>query len=388
MLYAVTSGLQAALMVPTEVLAAQHARTLHRLLAPLGISSVLLTSSVTGSERRRTLERLADGSAQIAIGTHALIQKDVNFKALTMVVVDEQHRFGVLQRATLRTKGTTPDILIMTATPIPRTLGLTVFGDLDVSVIDELPPGRRPITTRVIFARQRDKLYQQIAHEAAAGRQIYIIYPLVEESESVDLQAATVAAEELRTNVFPGIRIGLLHGRMKHEEKQAVLQAFSAGQVPVLVSTTVIEVGIDVANATIMVIENAERFGMAQLHQLRGRVGRGVWPSYCYLVAGEKVTEMAKRRLKALEQSQDGFRIAEEDLAIRGPGEFLGTRQAGQVDGTLLAIIRHPDLLDLARNDAERLLQRVVEARKPLPDPLLVELRRAWRDRFALMTVG
>jgi len=208
------------------------------------------------------------------------------------------------------------------------------------------------------------------------------------ESESVDLQAATVAAEELRTNVFPGIRIGLLHGRMKHEEKQAVLQAFSAGQVPVLVSTTVIEVGIDVANATIMVIENAERFGMAQLHQLRGRVGRGVWPSYCYLVAGEKVTEMAKRRLKALEQSQDGFRIAEEDLAIRGPGEFLGTRQAGQVDGTLLAIIRHPDLLDLARNDAERLLQRVVEARKPLPDPLLVELRRAWRDRFALMTVG
>jgi ATP-dependent DNA helicase RecG len=388
MLHVIDSGFQAALMVPTEVLAEQHGHNMKRLLEPFGIEVGLLVSGLPPREKRACREAVAAGTIRLVVGTHALIQRRVEFRELGLVVVDEQHRFGVLQRAGLREKGWNPDVLIMTATPIPRTLGLTVFGDLDISVIDELPRGRRPITTRLVSPSRRETIYRRIREEVARGHQAFIIYPLIEESESSDLQAATTMAGRLQEEVFPDLRIGLLHGRLSSAEKQRVLGALMAGEIQVLVATTVIEVGIDVARATVIVIENAERFGLAQLHQLRGRVGRGDLPSYCFLVPGGRLGRDARRRLEVLEQTQDGFRIAEEDLAIRGPGEFLGTRQSGRVDVALWNVIRHPDLLPLAHEDATAYLRDSVRARRVFPAPLRRALAGRWSERYALVAVG
>jgi ATP-dependent DNA helicase RecG len=287
------------------------------------------------------------------VGTQALIQEGVAFKNLGLVVIDEQHRFGVMQRAALRERGMNPDVLVMTATPIPRSLAMTVYGDLDVSIIDELPPGRTPIETRVFGEEGRQEVKKLIAREVRAGRQIYVVYPLVEESEKMDLRDATRRYEYLRDQVFPKFSVGLLHGRMKPEEKEEVMRRFIAGEIQILVSTTVIEVGVDVPNASVMVVEHAERFGLSQLHQLRGRVGRGAEKSFCMLLASEKQTEVARERLGIMEETNDGFRIAEKDLEIRGPGEVMGTRQAGLPEFRIANLVRDLDILQHARREAE-----------------------------------
>ncbi|MFQ5465886.1 MAG: ATP-dependent DNA helicase RecG, partial [Thermodesulfobacteriota bacterium] len=331
-LRAVEAGYQAAIMAPTEILAEQHYLGVHSYAEALGIRPVLLTGRLTAAERRSALKLAARGEADLIVGTHALIQKDVEFKKLGLVVIDEQHRFGVAQRATLRTKvasdgSVSPDVLIMTATPIPRTLSMTVFGDLDVSIIDELPPGRHPVATRIVREKDRARAYDVISREVRAGGQAYIVYPLVEESEELSLKDATNMKEHLASRVFTEFRVGLLHGRMKSADKEAVMRSFKDGEVDILVATTVIEVGVDVPGATVMLVEHAERFGLAQLHQLRGRVGRGSRPATCLLLAQWTRSEDTYRRLRVMETTQDGFRIAEEDLKIRGPGDFIGTRQ-------------------------------------------------------------
>src|SRR5712692_6853607 len=355
MLVAVGSGLQAALMAPTEILAEQHYLNLHGLLEPLGVTCVLLVGG-RGKKREAALAAIADGSAGIVIGTHARIQQGVRFHKLGLAVIDEQHKFGVLQRAILKEKGYAPDVLVMTATPIPRTLALTVYGDLDLSVIDAMPPGRTPIRSLLFAEGQRARAYRLIEDELAQGRQAYVVFPLVAESEKVDLQAAITGAERLQQEVFPKWTVGLIHGRMKAEQKDRVMADFKAGRIQVLVATTVIEVGIDVSNATAMLIEHADRFGLAQLHQLRGRVGRGAHQSYCFLMGPHRLSEEARRRLEALVKSHDGFVIAEEDLRIRGPGEFFGTRQWGPSDLRVANLIRDAKILDEARAEATRLL--------------------------------
>jgi ATP-dependent DNA helicase RecG len=388
MLLAIESGHQAAMMVPTEILAEQHALTIQQLVAPLGVQVALLTSASKGVRRRRLLETIGVGEAQLIVGTHALIQEAVGFHALGLVVIDEQHRFGVLQRATLKKKGYQPDVLVMTATPIPRTLAMTVYGDLDVSVIDQLPPGRVPIITRLYYESQRSEAYGLIRRELQQGRQVYVVYPLIEESEKVDLRAATEMAEQLQHEVFPAFRVGLLHGRLKSEEKEGIMRAFSAGEIRVLVSTTVIEVGVDVPNAAVMLVEHAERFGLAQLHQLRGRVGRDSRQAYCLLMAQFPMSEDARQRLDALTASHDGFVIAERDLEIRGPGEFLGTRQSGIPELRVAHLIRDQRVLAEARREAFAL----VEADPALSLPEHTALRQAlegrWQQKFELMSVG
>ncbi|MGH7385382.1 MAG: ATP-dependent DNA helicase RecG, partial [Candidatus Rokuibacteriota bacterium] len=338
-LIAVESGYQAALMAPTEILAEQHLMTLTQLLQPLDVEVALLTNAVKGKARERVLAAVEAGDIGCVVGTHALVQEKVKFHRLGLAVVDEQHRFGVNQRATLKRKGESPDVLVMTATPIPRTLALTLYGDLEVSVIDELPPGRRPVVTRARPGSARGKIYRFLREQVAEGRQVYVVCPLVEESEAVDLQAATEMAERLRREVFTDLRIGLLHGRMPFAEKDRVMGEFKAGVLHVLVSTTVIEVGIDVPNASVMVVEHAERFGLSQLHQLRGRVGRGPWKSYCILLSGAS-SEEAKRRLQAMTETGDGFKIAEADLSLRGPGDFFGTRQSGLPEFRVADLLR------------------------------------------------
>ncbi|MGH2659466.1 MAG: ATP-dependent DNA helicase RecG [Actinomycetota bacterium] len=388
LLTAVEAGYQGVLMVPTEILAEQHLVTLRGLLEPLGVPVVLLTSGLKGRDRDAAQAAVRDGTAPIVVGTHALIQEGVAFHRLGLCVVDEQHRFGVLQRASLRSKGQHPDVLVMTATPIPRTLALTLYGDLDVSVLDELPPGRQAIQTVWRSEAKRPQIYEFMRRELEHGGQAYVVYPLVEETEASDLRAATAMAGRLAGDVFPEYRVGLVHGRMGFEAKDAVMRAFKAGEVRILVATTVIEVGIDVPNATVMLIEHAERFGLAQLHQLRGRVGRGRARSYCILLASGLLSDEAQRRLQAMGETQDGFRIAEVDLEIRGPGEFFGTRQAGLPEFRVANLLTDGRLLEAARLDALAVIERDSGLRLAEHRALREALLARWRGGLDLASIG
>jgi ATP-dependent DNA helicase RecG len=387
-LVAVENGYQVAIMAPTEILAEQHWLTIHRWCAELGLETVLITAGMKGKVKSGVLARVADGSAQIVIGTHAVIQDKVDFARLGLGIIDEQHRFGVLQRGVLKKKGLNPDILVMTATPIPRTLAMTLFGDLSLSVIDELPPGRKPVETRIFFESRRSQVYGMIRDEIARGHQAYIIYPLVEETEKSDLKAASQMAEHLGSEVFPGLRIGLLHGRLSPEEKETVMASFKSRELDLLVSTTVIEVGIDVPNATLMVIEHAERFGLSQLHQLRGRVGRGAAESRCILLTPGRLTEDGEKRLRVMESTGDGFRIAEADLEIRGPGDFLGTRQSGLPDFRVANILRDGTILEQARQAAFGLLETDPGLSSAGNAQIREELVRRWGQRLELAAIG
>ncbi len=357
MLLCVDNGHQAALMAPTEILAEQHARTLIRLAEPLGVRVALLTGSRNGSARKRALLETASGMAQLIVGTHALIQDDVAYASLGLAIIDEQHRFGVEQRARLRRKSPVLDTLVMTATPIPRTLAIVGYGDMDLSVIRELPPGRQPITTVWRRENKREEIFRFVRQQVDKGAQAYVVYPLVEESEKLDLRAAEEAHAELCATALHGVPTGLLHGRMKGPEKDAVMKAFLSGELRVLVSTTVIEVGVDNPRATLMVVEQAERFGLAQLHQLRGRVGRGEGKSWCILVAGPALSQEGRSRLETMAATQDGFLIAEADLRMRGTGDFFGTRQSGLPEFRIADILRDTDLLVEARDAAFGLVE-------------------------------
>jgi ATP-dependent DNA helicase RecG len=401
MLVAVHNGYQAALMVPTELLAEQHCGTLSRLLVDLPVNIRLLTGAQKSRTRRDVLEDLRTGGAEIVVGTHALFESDVAFARLGLVVIDEQHRFGVRQRASLREKGATPDVLVMTATPIPRTLSLTLFGDLDVSVIDELPKNRRPIRTVLKGEGEMPSIAAFVRDEINAGRQAYFVYPLIEESEKLDLKAATAHLTHLRGTWFPGVRVELVHGRIPRDERDALMRRFRDGEIDILVATTVIEVGIDVPNATVMVIENAERFGLAQLHQLRGRVGRGAQQSTCILVTKDwkakaashpsSATDDAARdrtRLATMTETTDGFRIAEVDLRLRGPGDFFGTRQSGVPAFRVADIVADTDILQSARDDAFALVERDAMLRDPDHLPLAHHLRSHEHDALQLLNIA
>jgi len=387
-LYVVECGYQAAIMAPTEVLAEQHFLNLHRWLEPLGIKAALLTSNVKGSEREDLYQRIKNGDVQLVIGTHAVIQEAVEFHRLGLAIIDEQHKFGVVQRGLLKKKGGNPDVLVMTATPIPRTLAMTIYGDLDVSIIDEMPPGRMPVETKVFPESARAKVYRIVEEEVRKGRQAFVVYPLVEESEKLDLRDATRMAQHLQKEVFPDFRIGLLHGRMKSDEKEAIMMEFKEGRIQILVATTVIEVGIDIPNASAMVVEHAERFGLSQLHQLRGRIGRGRYPSRCILLAQYRSSEEAKGRLRAMEKTTDGFKIAEEDLALRGPGEFFGIRQSGLPDFRVAHIIRDTPILIEARKEAFRLIQEDPEMVHPSHAGVKDILIKRWKGKMELATIG
>ncbi|MEO8042285.1 MAG: ATP-dependent DNA helicase RecG [Acidobacteriota bacterium] len=384
MFAAIENGYQAVLMAPTEILADQHARNAEHIFANTSYKVGLLKGSMRAAEKRKAQEAIASGDAQIIIGTHAVIQDAVKFEKLGLAVIDEQHRFGVLQRSALRSLGYNPDILVMTATPIPRSLAMTVYGDLDVSVIDELPPGRTPVKTVVVGEDRREGVYRGMVREIEQGRQVYVVYPLIEESEKVDLKAATKMFEELRDKIFPLYKVGLLHGKMKPGEKDEIMRQFVSGELNILVSTTVIEVGVDVPNASLMVIEHAERFGLSQLHQLRGRVGRGSEQSFCVLLTGDKKTAVAKERLGIMEETSDGFRIAEKDLEIRGQGELLGTRQSGIQSFKIANIIRDLEILDDARLSAETFLG---PKRKSKETERLIERVRG-NPQFGLANIG
>jgi len=386
-LVAVESGYQAAFMAPTEILAEQHLMTLRTLLEPLGVRVALLTNAIKSKARERLLGDAAGGGIGCVVGTHALIQEGVRFDRLGLVVVDEQHRFGVAQRATLRGKGERPDVLVMTATPIPRTLALTLYGDLDVSVLDELPPGRKPVVTVARPEAKRARIYDFLRGQIVSGRQVYVVCPLVEESEASDLRAATEMAERLQRDVFPDFRVGLLHGRMSFPDKERVMDEFKAGRLDVLVSTTVIEVGIDVPNASVMLVEHAERFGLSQLHQLRGRVGRGSWKSYCVLLSAASSDE-ARRRIDAMTGTNDGFRIAEVDLSLRGPGDFFGTRQSGLPAFRVADLIRDGAVLEEARRDAFALVARDPQLLHPAHRGLRAAVLARWRGKLGLAGVG
>jgi ATP-dependent DNA helicase RecG len=404
---AIENGFQAALMAPTEILAVQHFLAARRIFAKAGYKAELLISGMKPAEKRAARERVRTGEAQLVIGTHALIEPDVQFERLGLVIVDEQHRFGVLQRQKLIEKGSPaaagrsgtryPDVLVMTATPIPRTLALTLYGDLDTSTIDEMPPGRTPVETRWTTEMHLAGVWKFVGEQVRAGRQAYVVYPVIEESK-LELKAALVEYERLAKHVFPKLRLGLLHGRLRSEEKESVMERFRRGEIDILVSTTVIEVGVDVANATVMVIEHAERFGLAQLHQLRGRIGRGAHKSHCILVAPKKFAEddsgHAKIRLETMARTSDGFEIAEIDLELRGPGEFFGTRQHGELGFHLANPLRDRELLELARREAFTLSESAdgagasaATAKETLRE-LLDYLGPRWRKRYQLATVG
>ncbi len=391
LLVAVENGSQGAFLVPTEILAEQHYRNFQRLFAERGAPYriALLTGSVRGAGRRRALEGLESGAIELVVGTHALFDENVRFRRLGLVVVDEQHRFGVLQRAALAEKGLHPDVLVMTATPIPRSLALTVYGDLDVSVIDQLPPGRLPVKTLVREEADRDRVYRGVRSEVEKGRQAYVVVPLVEATERSDLKAATAFARQVEERYFRDLRVGLLHGRMKAADKDRVMSEFARGRIHVLVATTVVEVGVDVPNATVMVVEHAERFGLSQLHQLRGRVGRGGARSYCILMVGEGVkTREAVERLRIMTETQDGFRIAEKDLQLRGPGSVFGTDQHGLSDLQFLAVaLGNPRLIEAARAEALALVSGG-DASRDAARRALAALRPGWRRRFELAGVG
>jgi ATP-dependent DNA helicase RecG len=380
---AMENGLQAAFMAPTEILAAQHYSNIARLLASSRFRVDLLTGSTPGLHKHTLLAHIERGSTHLIVGTHALVQEKVKFHALGFVVIDEQHRFGVAQRAALRGKGLRPDVLLMTATPIPRTLALTDYSELDVSKITDLPPGRKPVRTWVKPESRRDEIYQLIREQLDAGRQAYVIYPLVEESEKIDLKSATEMADHLQTEVFPAYKVALLHGRMKQDVKDRVMFAFAKGQIHILVSTTVVEVGVDVANASIMVVEHAERFGLSQLHQLRGRVGRGPWESHCILLYQAPWTDDARERLKAMASTSDGFVIAERDLELRGPGDFFGTRQSGLPRLRTGDLVRDRDIMEQAHREARDL----VDAGNLTPE-LMTFVEERWQQQFGLIEVG
>ncbi len=387
-LIAVENGYQAAVMAPTEILAQQHYRTACELTGALGFSTALLTGRMGKKQKAALYSELKAGHIQVLFGTHALIQEGVEFQRLGVTVIDEQHRFGVVQRATLREKGESPHLLVMTATPIPRTLAMTVYGDLDISVLDEMPHGRIPIRTKIFTDSDRERFYEALRKLLEKGDQAFVVYPLVEESQKMDLLDATRMAEKLQKDIFPEITVGLIHGRMPGKEKDEVMEKFRAGEIRLLVATTVIEVGIDVPAASVMVIEHAERFGLSQLHQLRGRVGRGKKQSYCFLVNGVSGSGVARRRLKVMEETVDGFRIAEEDLAIRGPGEFLGTRQSGFPDFLLADIIRDVKILQAAREEAFALVEKDPDLSRAEHRPTMKEVLRRWKGRLKLARIG
>ena len=398
---AMENGYQVALMAPTEILAQQHYFSARRILESAGYRVVLLTGSMEDDRKRETRRHIAQGNAQLVIGTHALIEQKVEFAKLGMVIVDEQHRFGVLQRFKLMKKSSDaqvepnsaaspePDVLVMTATPIPRTLALTLYGDLDVSVIDEMPPGRTPIVTRCVSDERSTEVWDFARKQAAAGHQTYVVYPVIEENEETELKAAMKMYKELSKSIFPDLRVGVLHGRMEPDLKEQVMRLFQKGELDILVSTTVIEVGVDVANATMMVIEHAERFGLAQLHQLRGRIGRGAAKSYCVLMTGGKVSEDGERRLDAMVRTNDGFQIAELDLELRGPGEFFGTRQAGMPSFQVANLIRDRQLLEAAKREAAAVLSGPgAEITQGEIDAALRHMRTRWHKSYGLVEVG
>jgi ATP-dependent DNA helicase RecG len=382
---ALENGYQVAILAPTEILAAQHFFSLKPLLQKLGYVVALLTGSSTAREKLKLKEMLRMGMINVAIGTHALLTKDVEFAKLGFVVIDEQHRFGVMQRFELVQKGVTPDVLVMTATPIPRTLAMTLYGDLDVSVIDELPPGRKKIVTKHFTADRIELAYSAVRREIDLGRQAYVVYPVIEESETQAMKAAQQMYEHLSSQVFPDVQVGLLHGRLGTAEKESAMEAFKSGRTKILVSTTVIEVGVDVPNATVMLVEQAERFGLSQLHQLRGRVGRGAEQSYCLLMT-EKMNDAAKERIRTLVDSQDGFAIAEMDLKLRGPGEFFGTKQSGLPSLRIANILRDPDILSAARNEARAFVEH-----PPSHEAFAAAveyIKNHWQRRYGLVQVG
>jgi ATP-dependent DNA helicase RecG len=382
---AIENGYQVAVLAPTEILAAQHGLYFKQILSRLGYVTLLLTGSFTSREKVQLKKLVAEGLAHVVIGTHALLEKDVEFQKLGLAVVDEQHRFGVMQRLGLVQKGVHPDVLVMTATPIPRTLAMTLYGDLDVSVIDEPPPGRKPIITKHATADAIERVYSFVKQQIEEGRQAYVVYPVIEESETQAMKAAQKMHEHLSHEVFPTLEVGLMHGRLGADEKEAVMQRFKDGKIQILVSTTVIEVGVDVPNASVMVVEQAERFGLAQLHQLRGRVGRGAAQSYCILVT-EKVNDAARERIRTLVESTDGFYIAEMDLKLRGPGEFFGTKQSGLPSLRIANILRDTEILEVARREATDFV-----AKPPAEEDLrraVAYIRDHWQRRYGLVTVG
>ncbi len=382
---ALENGYQVAVMAPTEILAAQHYFYFKNLLEPAGYSVALLTGSGRARKKAKRKALIAEGEARVVVGTHALISKDVAFHNLGLVVVDEQHRFGVMQRFGLLAKGKHPDVLVMTATPIPRTLALTVYGDLDVSIIDELPPGRRPIVTRHAGEEVSDKVYGFLRKQVEKGRQVYVVCPLIEESDTKAVKAASKLYEHLAETVFADLEVALLHGRLKSPEKESVMEDFKKGRVQILVATTVIEVGVDVPNATVMLIEHAETFGLAQLHQLRGRVGRGAEKSYCVLLTGE-MNETAAERIRTMVETQDGFRIAETDLQLRGPGEFFGTKQSGLPAFRVANLVRDRDLLENARGEAGAFIENPEKADEV--QALVRYIQGKWQRRYGLVKVG
>jgi ATP-dependent DNA helicase RecG len=415
---AIENGSQVALMAPTEILAQQHYFSARRILENAGYRIVLLTGSLEADRKREVRRHIAQGNAQLVIGTHALLEEKVEFARLGLVIVDEQHRFGVLQRLKLMRKsgdtenayvGTAapgrpaerssaassanesaePDVLVMTATPIPRTLALTLYGDLDLSVLDELPPGRTPIVTRCGADDESPKVWEFVRKQVAAGHQAYVVYPVIAENEESELKAAIKMYRELSGKIFPDLKVGLLHGRLDAELKDQVMRMFQRGELQILVATTVIEVGVDVPNATAMVIEHAERFGLAQLHQLRGRIGRGAAKSYCILMTGGKVTEEGQRRLDAMVKTNDGFKIAELDLELRGPGEFFGTRQAGLPSFRVANIIRDAQLLEAAKREAAAVIAGPNDEISAAEiSRALVHMRARWQHTYGLVEVG
>jgi ATP-dependent DNA helicase RecG len=380
---AMENGLQVAFMAPTEILANQHFSNIARMLASSRFRVDLLTGSTPGLQKHTVTSHIERGSTHLVVGTHALVQEAVTFHKLGLVIIDEQHRFGVEQRATLREKGLRPDVLLMTATPIPRTLALTDYSELEVSKITDLPPGRKPVRTLVKPESRRDEVFALIREELDRGRQAYVIYPLVEESEKIDLRSATEMADHLQAEVFPAYRVALLHGRMKQDAKDNVMQSFIAGHVQVLVSTTVVEVGVDVPNASVMVVEHAERFGLSQLHQLRGRVGRGAWESYCVLLYQAPWTDDARERLKTMASTTDGFVIAERDLELRGPGDVFGTRQSGLPKLRTGDLVRDRDIMESAHHEARRLVEE-----GGLSEELRSFVQQRWQEQFGLIEVG
>ncbi len=380
------SGGQCALMAPTEILAEQHFNTVQEALAKTPFRADFLSGNVKGKERKQVLARIESGQTQLVVGTHAMFQKGVEFKNLSLAVIDEQHRFGVLQRSRLMEKGERPDTLVMTATPIPRSLALTLYGDLDFSSLDEMPPGRKPVRTLIKSERHRRQVYEGLKRQLDQGRQAFVVYPLVEESEKLDLKAATEMAERIQKTDFSDYRVGLLHGRLKAEAKENLMRRFKNHEIDILVSTTVVEVGIDVPNASLMIIEHADRFGLSQLHQLRGRVGRGSHDSYCILMFDESLSETARERLQVMRETNDGFKISEKDLELRGPGEFGGTRQWGVPNFRFANIVRDRDWLELARREAARQLEEVVVGRSA--EDAVSLLKQRWNRGFGFFEVG
>jgi ATP-dependent DNA helicase RecG len=381
---AVENGYQSAIMAPTEILAEQHYLNAKRVLEPLGYSIGVLRRGIRKTEKKKLFEDLAAGKIQVVIGTHVLVEESTVFKNLGLVIIDEQHRFGVVQRLQLMTKGDRPNTLVMTATPIPRTLAMTLYGDLDLSVIDEMPPGRSPIKTAHATERDAPQVYRTLSEQMGKGRQCYVVYPVIEESEKVDLKSATEGFAKL-TKVFAGRRVALLHGRLKGEEKEAIMRAFAAGNIDVLVSTTVIEVGVDVSNATVMVIEHAERFGLAQLHQLRGRVGRGSQASLCVLLTPSKIGDTARERIDAMVSTTDGFRLADVDLRLRGPGEMAGTRQSGLPEFRVANLMEDTNMLALAQREARKFVESEEQTQRLLKE---LSSRSSSISPAGLVTVG